>query len=172
MPVGESLGDLVDQHAEPRALIETLVGAGRDLDAVRFLVYCLPPRESVWLACLAARNAGESDAAALDAAEQWVYKPDEEKRRSARAALERAEPGSPAAMAALAAFYSGGNIGPEGAPEIPPPAGLAARLVEGAVIVACTHDDPDTAATLTRRLLEQAVDIAGGGSGRRPDTPA
>jgi hypothetical protein len=40
------------------------------------------------------------------------------------------------------------------------------------VIVACTHDDPDTAATLTRRLLEQAVDIAGGGSGRRPDTPA
>jgi hypothetical protein len=94
MPVGESLGDLVDQHAEPRALIETLVGAGRDLDAVRFLVYCLPPRESVWLACLAARNAGESDAAALDAAEQWVYKPDEEKRRSARAALERAEPGS------------------------------------------------------------------------------
>lgn len=150
-----------------------MLTGGRNLDALRFLVCCLPPREVVWLGCLATQNARErvplteENAAALGAAEQWVYHPEEEHRHAARVASERGDSGSPASLTALAVYYTGGSIGPENGPEVPPPPGLAARLVESALIVACTDDDPDRSALHVRTLLEQALDIAGGGSGRR-----
>ena len=176
LPIEERLAELIADDRDARALLAELVAARRYLGALRFLVCCLPDRETVWVGCLAARSLAErvpladADAAALEAVEQWVYQPSDDKRRAAHALSERTGYATPGALAALAAFYSGGSIGAVNLPDTPPPAGVCARLVEGAVIMATADDDPDTVGGHARRLLTQCLDVAAGGSGRNTES--
>lgn len=134
----------------PRAYFDALRAAGRDSDAVEFLSQALPRWEAVAWAARSVRDLSspgdEADARALKAALLWIQDPTEERRRAAQVAAEDAEPDSPARLAALAAFYSGGSIAPADAEILPAPRDAAGRFAAGAILtVAARSDDMDAA---------------------------
>jgi hypothetical protein len=160
----------------PADFLERLIAARHWNDAVRFLAHALPKREAVWWACICARATLTADAppavaAALQAAEDWVFKPVEENRRAAMVRAEASQFKSPASWAAVAAFWSGGSMAPPEAPPVMPPENLTATAVAGAVILATVQTEPQHAERKYRAFLESGIDIAKGGDGR-PRQPA
>ncbi|TWT08704.1 hypothetical protein [Reyranella sp. CPCC 100927] len=165
--------DMVPGAPNPEAYIGSLTQAGLMSDAIRWLAQGLRPRESVWWACLAARayvewgnTLPEPDIAALTAAETWVFKPEEENRRAAMAKAQDTGYQSPAAWAAIAAFWSGGSMAPPESPAVPPPQHLIGRAVWGAIMIATGSSPPADLEKRQRQLLDQGLDIARGGNGR------
>jgi hypothetical protein len=153
------------------AFVDRLCAAGLWIDAVRFLAHALPKREAVWWGCRAARmTLGERppDAArqAVEAAEAWVYRPNEENRRAAMAAATAAGNDGPAGWAARGASWSGGSLAPPEAPVVPPGDTLTAAAVAGAVCLAAVQQQPEHAPEKYRVFIAQGLDIAGGGTGR------
>ena len=148
--------------------------AGKDLDnAVKFMAFALPHREAVWWACGCARmelNGTEPEPvlAALQAAETWVRYPTDPNRRAALTRAQATDFRSPAAWAAMAAFWSGGSMSPVDQPEVPAPAHLRGVAVAGAVGLAAVQSDPLRADEKRERFIAAAVDIANGGTGRKP----
>ncbi len=157
--------------------ISRLAEAGRFPDALRLAAHALPKREAVWWACMCARavpvpESPACDAEALTAAETWVRKPDEAARRATMEVAQRGGFRSPEAWAAVAAFWSGGSMAPEGQPVVPPADHLTGVAVAGAIILAATRITPEKAEGRFQRFLQSAQDIAGGGAGRlEPETP-
>ncbi len=138
---------------------------------MRLVAHALPKREAVWWACMCARAVPDAalspnDAEALERAEQWVRRPDDAARRAAMAAAERTKFDSPEAWAAVAAFWSGGSMAPEGQPPVPPPDHLTGTAVTGAVILASVRIKPERQPGRFVRFLGSARDIATGGAGR------
>ena len=75
---------LLGDDLTPTQFLELLIQQQQYRDAVRLLAHGLPKREAVWWACLCARSVlgAEPDpklVSAVELAEQWVYKPSEEK---------------------------------------------------------------------------------------------
>jgi hypothetical protein len=133
-------------------------------DAVRFIAHALPKREAVWWGWVCARrSAGENPPpkikAALDATEKWIAQPSEDNRRSAMAAAQKAELGTAAGCAGLAAFFSGGSLAPPDAPLVPPGEFLAAKAVSGAVIFAAVAKEPERAPERFRSFVAQGVEV-------------
>jgi hypothetical protein len=161
---------LLDPTLTPAEFLDRLCGAERYIDAIRFLAYALPPREAVWWACLAARGALEDGVAehlrAVEAAEAWVYHPDEEHRRAAMSMASGVANDIPARWAGTAAAWSGGSLAPPEAPIVPPGQTLTAQAASGAVLLAAVKSEPAQAAERHRKLIALAIDIARGGSGR------
>ncbi len=155
----------------PVAFLQALISQALYADAVRFLARALPKREAVWWACLSARSvlSQESPPAhikAIEAAEQWVYKPLEAHRRLAEQAAQASEYNNPGAWAAMAAFWSEGSKAPVEAPVVPPADHLTAKAVAGAVMLAAVQRQPELAEEKYQFFLQQAIDIANGGNGR------
>ena len=130
---------------KPRAYLDRLLAAGRPDDVVRFLAYVLPKREAVWWAWVCARKAYSlaptPDAkATLDAVERWIVQPTDANRRAALATAEKGDMASPAGMAAVAVYFSGGSIAPEGMPEVQPPERMTFKAVAGSITIAATCD--------------------------------
>jgi hypothetical protein len=151
--------------------VDRLCAAGLWIDAVRFLAHALPKREAVWWGCLAARAAlGEAPhaaaRAAVEAAEAWVYRPNEDNRRAAMAATTAAGNDGPAVWAARGAFWSGGSLAPPEAPLVPPAETLTGAAVAGAVCLAAVQREPEHAPDKYRLFIAQGLDIARGGTGR------
>jgi hypothetical protein len=165
---------LLDDRTTPLQFVSRLIEIECFADAVSFLAHALPKREAVWWGCLCARDALAAEVSpaamtALTAAEAWVYKPTEETRHAAGAAASAADTGSPCTWPAFAAFWAGADIAPQGSSiKIPPGQHMSAKAVVAAVALAATKHDRETAADNFQRYLAQAIDIAGGGSGRRP----
>lgn len=137
---GGEARELLRGDMSPRQYLDLLTEKQHYQEAVRFLAHALPKQEAVWWACLCAREAAGSApaqqaSAALEAAEKWVRNPTEENRRPAMPAAEAAGLATPAGSAALAAFLSGGSLGPSHVPAVPPPENVAAQAVAGAVIL-------------------------------------
>lgn len=151
--------------------VRRLAAAQHLAEAARLCAHALPKREAVWWACMCARGvpdpaSTEADRAALDAAEAWVRRPQEEARRAASAAanatsFQQAEP-----WAAMGAFWSGGSMAPEGQPAVPPADHLTGVAVAGAVMIASVRLKPQNAPARLQRFIASAQDIAGGGAGR------
>jgi hypothetical protein len=161
-----------DPALSPAAFLDRLCGEGLAIDAIRFMAHGLPSREAVWWACLAARPVADTisaeETSAIEAAEAWVYRPDEEHRRTAMVAAEAVGNNeSPARWAATAAAWSGGSLAPPEAPVVPPGETLTAQAVAGAVLLAAIRREPERAPERHRRAVAQAVDIARGGTGRQ-----
>jgi hypothetical protein len=157
---------------DPTGFFEALVRIGLLSDAVRFLAHALPKREAVWWACLCARDSLTDEpppavAAALQAAERWVYAVSEENRREAMARAEAAGFNNPASWAAVAAFWSGGSMAPPNAPVVPPGDGLTAAAVAGAILLAAVQREPERATEKYRQFIASGMDVADGGSGRK-----
>lgn len=151
--------------------VDRLVAAGRHQDAVKLLAHALPKREAVWWACMCARAIPVDalpapDAAAIEAAESWVRRPDEPARRAASVAAEKTKFATPESWAAMGAFWSGGSMAPEGQVVVPPPDHLTATAVTGAVMLAATRHTPEKRQARLERFIASARDIAGGGAGR------
>jgi hypothetical protein len=151
--------------------LQKLIAAGKLSEAVLFLAYALPKREAVWWACLCARAAGRAGAsppieAALEAAEAWVYKPTDDNRRTCMTSAQATKFDAPGVWAAVAAFWSGGSMGPRDHAPIVPAPHLTGVAVVGAVTLAAVQTDPQLADQKRRRYIEMAIDIANGGSGR------
>ena len=154
----------------PAEYLGSLIGAELWTDAIRFLAYALPGREGVWWACLAARaslppDAPPGHAETIAAAEEWVFHPSDETRRASFAAAEKIGFKSPAAFAALAAFWSGGSLAPAGMPEVPPDPNLCPVAVSSAVLLAAVLQEPHKAAGKYRSFMASGLDIANGGNG-------
>jgi hypothetical protein len=125
----------------PRALVATLADQGMHADAVRLLAHLLPKREAVWWAWSCAKAAAGTTpkpevVAALAATERWITEPTDAHRRAAMDAANEADLATPAGLAGLAVFFSGGSVAPPEAPVTPPGPFLAAKAVSGAVILA------------------------------------
>jgi hypothetical protein len=160
--------------------IDRLVAASLRQEATKLAAHALPKREAVWWACMCARSVvdpalPQPDVAARDAAEAWVRQPaDDALRRAAWAAAQKTGYNSPEAWAAVAAFWSGGSMSPEGQPVVPPAPHLTGVAVSGAITMAAVRGRPERADARFERFLASARDIATGGPGRLApeDTPA
>ena len=157
--------------------VDRLVAADRRQDAVKLLAHALPKREAVWWACMCARSIPDAalppeDAAAIEAAEVWVRRPDESSRRAAAAKADRTKFATPESWAAMGAFWSGGSMAPDGQVVVPPPDHLTATAVTGAVMLAAVRHTPEKQQDRLERFIVSARDIAGGGAGRlQPEDP-
>ena len=170
--LSEEAKGLLDDVIAPAAFLELLIEKGHLMDAIRLLAFALPKREAVWWACLCAREMLAQDAPpALDevikAAETWVYKPTEENRRLAMEKAEKAGFDKPASWAAVGAFWSGGSMAPPAAPVVPPAETLTAKAVSGAILLAAVQREPERAAERHRQFLDDGIDIAMGGTGKK-----
>jgi hypothetical protein len=151
----------------PAQCLDTLMDKQLFPDAIRFLAHGLPKREAVWWACYCAKTAAGSnlpapESAAIQRAERWVADPSEENRTALMPAAETAKLGTPAGCAALAAFLSGGSLGPANVAAIPPAETLTGTAVAGAVMIAVVVKEPQKAAEKYRMFLSRGIEIANG----------
>jgi hypothetical protein len=162
--LGEEAMALLRQDLHPLDFVALLMEKALYPDAVRFIAHALPKREAVWWGWVCARRAaGENPPpkikAALDATESWIAQPNEDNRRLAMATAEKAELGTAAGCAGLAAFFSGGSLAPPDAPVVPPGEFLAAKAVTGAVIFAAVAKEPERAPEKFRSFVAQGVEV-------------
>ena len=162
--LGEEAMALLRPDLHPLEFVALLMEKALFPDAVRFVAHALPKREAVWWGWVCARRAaGENPPpkikAALDATERWIAQPNEDNRRLAMAAAEKAELRTAAGCAGLAAFFSGGSLAPPDAPPVPPGEFLAAKAVAGAVIFAAVAKEPEKAPEKFRSFVAQGVEV-------------
>ena len=162
--LGEEAMALLRPDLHPLDFVALLMEKALFPDAVRFVAHALPKREAVWWGWVCARRAaGENPPpkikAALDTTERWIAQPNEDNRRLAMAAAEKAELGTAAGCAGLAAFFSGGSLAPPDAPPVPPGEFLAAKAVAGAVIFAAVAKEPEKAPEKFRSFVAQGVEV-------------
>ncbi len=163
--LGEEAMALVRPDLHPLDFVSLLMTKAMYPDAVRFIAHALPKREAVWWGWVCARrSAGENPPpkikASLDATEKWIAQPNDDNRRSAMAAAEKAELGTAAGCAGLAAFFSGDSLAPRDARAVPPGEFLAAKAVAGAVIFAAVAKEPERAPEKFRSFVAQGVDVS------------
>lgn len=167
--------------ADLAAAARALAAAGMTADAVSVLGQALDKRAAVWWACVAARyepagsDAGASntaatdlpaaEAAALAAAESWVREPDTAKARAAFQAADGADMSSPAACAALAAFFAGESIAPPDVAPVPPPDHVAGLVSAGAVQLAAVRRRPESAPQTLAAFIDHGFAIGKLGTG-------
>ncbi|GJD57298.1 DUF6931 family protein [Methylobacterium dankookense] len=130
----------------PLTFLQRLRQSETPEDAVSFLAYALGRREGVWWAAQSVRllcriAAGQEDAP-LQAAESWVRDPDDLRRREALRLGMTGNHRLATPWVALAAGWSGGNVGPsaqavvQATPEMTPKAVRTAILVALATVSA------------------------------------
>ncbi|MEO8595141.1 MAG: hypothetical protein ABI759_17610 [Candidatus Solibacter sp.] len=163
--LGDEAMALVRPELHPLDLVTLLMENSLFPDAVRFLAHALPKREAVWWGWVCARRSSPESPppkikAALDATERWISQPSEENRRLAMAAADKAGVGTAAGCAGLAAFFSGGSLGPPDAPPVPPGEFLTAKAVTGAVIFAAVSTEPELAPERFRSFVAQGVEVS------------
>ncbi len=162
---------LLTLEITPAQYIQKLIEKKLFVDAIKFLAAGLSKRESTWWACLCARTVltdkpSALDIKAIERAEAWVYKPTPENCQLTQPAAEATEFKTAAGWAAIAAFWSGDNISPNKEAIVPPPTGLTAKAVNGAVLLAATQVPPAEIMVYQQLFIRQGVDIACGGDGR------
>ena len=162
--LGEEAMALVRGDLHPLDFVALLMEKALYPDAVRFIAHALPKREAVWWGWVCARRAaGENPPpkikGALDATEKWIAQPNEDNRRLAMAAAQKAELGTAAGCTGVAAFFSGGSLAPPEAPVVPPGEFLAAKAVSGAVIFAAVANEPERAPEKFRSFVAQGVEV-------------
>lgn len=155
--------------ASAEAVLEELDSKKAMIDILLLMSVLLPPRERVWWACLAARDyigpKSDKDPPSLATSEVWVFKPTEENRNAARNTLDHAYVDDDTVNCATAVLYADGTLGPGDLKEFPAPAGAAEAAVFTMNMVALKHLSARFEAH-GQLLIDRAVDIARGGSGR------
>ena len=174
--IGEEAAKLLRKEHTPRQFLDLLLEQKQFIDGIRFLAHALPKPEAVWWACACARSVAGAKpspqvAAALQAAEKWVADPSEENRRAAMPAAEAAELGTPAGCAAVAAFWSGGSLGPPHTPVVPPGEHLTAHGVASSIMLAAVQTEPAKAPEKYRQFVALGIEVANG-TNRWKESPA
>ena len=140
----------------------------------RLVAHALPKREAVWWACMCAAHTAPADLPAAGPrgarGGRGLGAP-ADRQGTRRIAWDHAQAGgcgTPEAWAAVAAFWSGNSMSPEGQPAIPPAPHLAGTAAAGAVALASVRGDVTRREGRLRRFLESGRNIAAGGPGRLP----
>lgn len=148
----------------PLRVMRKLVAAGSLYQASAICAYLLPRREAVWWACESVRGlvgrpypAEEEN---LQAAETWVREPEEEHRLAALQLGTRSDQASPATWAALAAGWSGGNIGIDGA-QMPALPFQTAKAVYSAVMIGVSRVAPADQNSRLRACVDRGIELVG-----------
>jgi len=155
----------------PENLVATLKADDQPLDAISALALMLPRRQAVWWACLGTRLIPDLDqrpdeAAAVEAAENWVQSQAPEDAEKAQDAAARCAPASAAAYAALAAFWSGPSIAPRGQQAVAPAAHLPGVATRVALLL--TANEPSVRDRIGfEDLLEIGLELMKGDLGRK-----
>ena len=143
----------------PLVFLERLRHSSTPEDAVSLLAYALGRREAVWWAAqsvrLLARIAPGQEDAPLQAAEAWVRDPDDLRRRDALRLGMGGNHRLATTWVALAAGWSGGNIGPNAQAVVPATPEMTPKAVRTAILVALA-----TVSARERRIrLQASIDI-------------
>lgn len=162
---------LLDEQMTPDVYLDRLIEKELWVDAIRLLAFALPKREAVWWAAQSLRAHLPADAPAkvldaLKSAEAWVYKPTEENRWAAKEAGEKVGYDKPACFVAMGAFWSGGSMVPAHLPKMEPMPAFTPGAVAGAILMVGAQD-PERVMANYRLALEDGLDIANGGTGKR-----
>jgi len=160
---------LLGDGLNPRDFVTALIEAEQCIDAIHFMAHALPVREGIWWGCLCMQHAlGDNlappDRSAAAAAVRWVMQPTEENRAMAGAPADAAPPPSVAGALARAAFQTGGNVAPPGAPRMAPEPFAAARSLALAVTLSSIKAEPAKIAKTQRAYVELAIQVAEGRS--------
>jgi hypothetical protein len=163
--LGDEAIGLLRPDIVPQDYVALLMSKKLYADAVRFVAHALPKREAVWWGWISAKKAAGADPppkikASLEATEKWIAQPDDEGGRAAMAAAKEAQTSTAAGCAGMAAFFSGGSLGPSHIPPIPPGEFLTAKAVSGAVIYAAVGKDPVNAPDRFQSFVNQGVEVA------------
>lgn len=154
---------LINADTTTREFVEKLVQQSRFSDGINFLAAALPKREAVWWGCQSCGGSDPSslppdDQQAIEAAKAWVIDPSEDNRRAAESAANAGELLTAPSCVAMAAFLSGGSIGPPGVAEIPPAEHLTAHTIACALSFAAATGSDDAA----KQALELGIAVADG----------
>ena len=172
----EKTASLLTDGLSPSQFLTLLIENNKYSDAVHFMAFALPKREAAWLACLAAQStlsddSPKTDTEAVEKAEKWVYQSTEQNRQLAMTAAETAGFNTSAGFAAAAVAWSGGSLTAPESPEVPPPDDLTAKAVWAAMTLSAFLREPAKAQERYHTFLNQALDIANGGSGKTALNP-
>ncbi len=163
--LGEPARQLAASASGAQSFAESLVRAEHHEDAVRFLAYVLPARQGVLWAWSCAKAVTPANAPApvfesLAATEQWIAQPTDEHRRTAMSAAQKAEVGTPAGAAGLAAFLSGETLAAAGMPLVPPAPFLASKAVAASIMLSAVSSEPENAPMKYRSFLLRGFELA------------
>ena len=154
--------------AAVEVVVEELEQKGALIDMLRLLSVALPARERVWWSCLAARDTlkdGGKLPPPLAAAEAWVFKPTEENRAVAHHAVQHASMKDDTKHCAMAVQFHDGTLGPGDLAQHPAPPG-GSEVSAFAMNVVAIGRSGKTLEIAAGLLIDRALDIARGGSGR------
>ncbi|MEX2176508.1 MAG: FHA domain-containing protein [Pirellulaceae bacterium] len=170
-PLDDASKAMLVQDMPVAQFVQLLASRELFLDAVRVVAYSATKRSAVDWACRCIRLAAvdeisPADKEAMAAAEAWVADPAEDRRRQAGSAAELTKHETPAGWAAMAAFWSGGSMGPPTAPVVPPGPTLTAHAASGAVMLAAVARQPEKMADKYHEFLRLASEVMANGSGR------
>jgi hypothetical protein len=150
----------------PREFVQALLEGKLYVAGIEFLAHALPPREGIWWGCLCLQHAygdalSPADRSAAVAAVQWVLRPGEEARSSARQPSDAAGPASAAGALAGAAFLTPANGLPPSAPAAPEPFAFS-KAVAKAVKLSSIRCPPVQIPDTQRAMLELGIGVAEG----------
>jgi hypothetical protein len=148
-------------------LVTALAGAGEFAKAVRVQAHLLPKRECIWWGILCVDQAcGENltpaEAAAKEAALNWLKEPGEWKRRRCEAAAGKTKYDGPGSWLAMASFWSCGSLAPEDMGEVLPDEKLTGQAVTSSLMIAAVSGDATKAKDRYRAFLAKASEVAAG----------
>jgi hypothetical protein len=171
LALGPEAATATEGCAQTIEALDRLEATGFLTEATRLVAHALPKREAVWWACMCALHTAPADLpapdrAAREAAEEWVRQQTDKARRVAWDLAQASGCSTPEAWAAVAAFWSGDSMSPEGQPAIPPASHLPGTAAAGAVALASVRGDATRRDARLRRFLESGRNIAAGGPGR------
>ena len=154
-----------DQEESAQSVLTALREEGRGLDCVRLLVHVGEPRRAVWWGqqCLCGQEAelvdpGDAHDLALEI-ERWLTEPTDEARRAIGKQADALKYADPVSCLGLGVFLAEGSLAPPDIETVPPPAGVAARAVGGALVLHCVTAAPGAADALAFEFLDAGIAI-------------
>jgi hypothetical protein len=148
----------------PIEFLKGLTAQGKLDDAVAFCSYMLPRREAVWWACGCARallgDIPQSQAAALLAAEAWVYEPDDEHRQAALEIGTNGDSNDPLTWLALGAGWSGGFLFAHPTKAISVPQDMTARAARIAITISTMKVKKDQRPARLQACIAEGIKLA------------
>jgi hypothetical protein len=150
-------------------VLEELAEKGAHADMLCLLAAALPARECIWWGCLAASDLVPEGARVpppLAAARAWVFKPTEESRAAAQRSLETVDPDDDTSLCANAVAMCDGKLGAGDLAKLEAPAGALATFIFAMNVISLGRAEPEKMIDHANLLIDRALDIARGGSGK------
>jgi hypothetical protein len=148
----------------PTAFLKKLSAQHEFRDAITFCAYLLPRREAVWWACGCVRallgDIAASRARPINAAEAWVYDPDDEHRRAALEIGTQGDSNDPLTWLALGAGWSGGALVPHPQHLVPMPAYMTPRAARIAILLSARSFRPEQYTARMQACIVDGIRLA------------